>query len=148
MGTSTPGRMAVSLVVAPEYGYVILVAVSSIFMIMWKGFKVGGARKKYKVNYPDMYSKDSDIFNCHQRAHQNTLENYPQFLVLLFLGGLYNPVAAAAGGAIWVAARVSYALGYMTGDPAKRLHGAYGYIGILTMLYCTVRLATGLLGWF
>ena len=32
-----------------DFGYVVLVSIASIFMLMWKGFKVGGARKKYEV---------------------------------------------------------------------------------------------------
>merc|ERR1712071_412226 len=69
--------------VLPEYGYVLLVAIASIFLFFWQGMKVGGMRKKCNVNYPQMYSPDNDVFNCYQRAHQNTLENYPQFLILL-----------------------------------------------------------------
>ncbi|ROT78941.1 glutathione S-transferase 3, mitochondrial [Penaeus vannamei] len=138
----------VTVQVPAAYGYCVLVAVFSIFVLIWKGVKVGGARKKYKVSYPTMYSKDNDIFNCYQRAHQNTLENYPQFLVLLFFGGLYNPIVCAVGGAIWCVARIVYALGYYTGDPKKRMGGAFGYLGLIAMLYCTVRFATGLLGWF
>ena len=70
------------------YGYVILTGIGAIFTALWKGFNVGGARKKYGVKYPDMYSKDSQVFNCIQRAHQNTLENIPTFMFLLITGGL------------------------------------------------------------
>ncbi|KAA0196736.1 hypothetical protein HAZT_HAZT009027 [Hyalella azteca] len=72
-------------------------------------------RKKFKIYYPVMYSPDNALFNCYQRAHQNTLEVYPQFLTCLAFGGLYNPTMSAAAGAVWVAGRVAYALGYYTG---------------------------------
>lgn len=35
--------------VSPDFGYVILVVIASIFMTMWKGFQVGKARKQYEV---------------------------------------------------------------------------------------------------
>lgn len=46
-----------------------------------------------RVKYPNMYAdkkenKDADAFNCVQRAHQNTLENIPHFLMFLLLAGL------------------------------------------------------------
>ncbi|KAG8253364.1 hypothetical protein J6590_035357 [Homalodisca vitripennis] len=66
------GSEMVSILVPKEYGYVVLVAVGSTFMVMWKGIKVGAARKKYNVAYPTMYSPTNDLFNCYQRAHQNT----------------------------------------------------------------------------
>merc|ERR1719232_1759632 len=110
-------------------------------MVLWKGIKVGMARKKYGVQYPEMYSKDSAIFNCIQRAHQNTLENLPQFYFLLTMGGLSNPKLTAAGAWVWIAGRIVYALGYSTGDPEKRVRGAFGYLGLLTMLGTTVHTA-------
>lgn len=134
--------------VQPEYGYCVLVAVGSSFMLVWKAMKVGHMRKEHKIKYPTMYSPDNNLFNCYQRAHQNTLENYPTFLMLLMLGGLQHPVASAIGGTIWCAGRIAYALGYYTGDPRKRMRGSFGYLGLFTMLYCTGRLATRLLGWF
>ncbi len=63
-----------------------------------------------------MYSSDTGVngnkFNCIQRAHQNTLENYPQFLTLLALGGLEMPIFTAVGGWIWIAGKIAFAKGY------------------------------------
>ena len=39
----------VSISVQPEFGYVILVIIASIFTIQWLGFRVGAARKKFEV---------------------------------------------------------------------------------------------------
>jgi glutathione S-transferase len=39
-------------------------------------------RCRYNVKYPALYADkgtpNADAFNCVQRAHQNSLENYPQ----------------------------------------------------------------------
>ena len=43
------------------------------------------------------------------------LENYPQFLMLLFIGGLHYPLVTALAGVVWIAGKVSYSLGYYTG---------------------------------
>ncbi|XP_060592429.1 glutathione S-transferase 3, mitochondrial-like isoform X1 [Ruditapes philippinarum] len=138
---------ALALQLQPEYGYVILVFIASIFLLQWLGIRVGMARKKYEVKYPKMYTEPySHVFNCIQRAHQNTLEGYPMFLVLLFLGGILYPKLSAASGALWIASRVVYALGYYTGDPERRRFGAFGYIGLLTMLVINVIFALKLLG--
>ncbi|XP_013416665.1 microsomal glutathione S-transferase 3 [Lingula anatina] len=136
----------VSVEISPEYGYVILVFVATIFLNFWLGINVGKARKKHEVPLPQMYSDRDQKFNCIQRAHQNMLESYPYVLVLLLLGGIKQPVIAAAAGSIWIVGRVLYALGYYTGDPAKRSRGAIGYIGLLALLGCTVHLALSLLG--
>ena len=51
----------------PQYGYVVLVAIASIFLLLWQGVKVGQMRKKFNIQYPTMYSADNILFNCYQR---------------------------------------------------------------------------------
>jgi glutathione S-transferase len=74
------------------------------------------------------------IFNCVQRAHQNTLENYPSFLMLLTTTSIFSPRWAAIGGVMWLIGRWLFAQGYSTGDPSKRFRGAPQVLGILPML--------------
>lgn len=47
--TRNQSKMAQSFMIPGDFGYVILTSVASIFIIMWKGFKVGAARRKYEV---------------------------------------------------------------------------------------------------
>ena len=128
-----------------EYGWVVLTGIGSIFMVTWKGVMVGRARKKFKVEYPTMYSDTEPVFNCVQRSHQNTLENYPAFLFLLATAGLAHPRLAAAAGWVWIAGRVAYGLGYMTGEPKKRMKWAFGYLGLITLLGCSISAAIKML---
>jgi hypothetical protein len=76
---------------APEHGYVLLASTGAFVIHMWLSFKVGQARKKYNVKYPDLYSEKEQNFNCIQRAHQNTLEGIPFYLSLLLAGGIRHP---------------------------------------------------------
>lgn len=65
-----------------NYGLIGIVVLFNAYILMYLGVKVGGARKKYGVDYPDMYAdvhrsknkKNANLFNCIQRAHQNSLE--------------------------------------------------------------------------
>lgn len=79
-----------------------------------------------------------NIFNCTQRAHQNTLEILPVYNTLLLVGGLKYPEIAAACGTIFILGRMAFAQGYCTGDPAKRTRGAFGYIGLIGLLGTSV----------
>jgi len=131
------------LEVLPEnYGYVIFTAVGSTFVNMWMAINVGRARKKYGVKYPIMYSSENggeNMFNCIQRAHQNTLEGYPSFLMLLLLGGLQYPRLSAGAGVVYLLGRIVYARGYYTGDAQGRVPGA-----ILTSLSTLFMIDLGL----
>ncbi|ODN02020.1 Microsomal glutathione S-transferase 3 [Orchesella cincta] len=133
------GNHAVALLLPKAYGFVVLVAVASSFLLVWMSFQVGKARKQFNVNYPTMYHPTNDKFNCYQRAHQNTLEGYTTFLLVLLIGGLEMPVFSALAGIVWIAGKVSYAQGYFTGDPKNRLRGSYAYIGLLALLFATVK---------
>jgi len=112
--------MTLTLVLPENYEFVALAGVASAFLTFWQGSQVGRARRKAGVKYPQMYaekaemaaSKDAVVFNNLQRAHQNTLEIYPQFLMTLFLTGLKYPTLAAAAGASWVVGRVFFTFNY------------------------------------
>ncbi|KAG9331024.1 hypothetical protein JZ751_020433 [Albula glossodonta] len=54
--------------------------------------------------------------------------------------------AASVLGVIWVTSRFSYAWGYSTGDPAKRMQGVYGYIGLFGVIFLSISVALQLLG--
>lgn len=47
---------------------------------------------RFTLQYPTMYSDKEQVFNCIQRAHQNTLEVYPQWLVFQTIAALVYPV--------------------------------------------------------
>ncbi|CAO3648076.1 unnamed protein product [Mucor hiemalis] len=131
-----------AIVIPSEYGYVLGTAVISALYVFSLGIKVGGARRAAKVPYPYVYAEKSEaekdpkknIFNCAQRAHQNTLEILPIYNTLLLVGGLKYPEISSAAGALFLLGRIVYTSGYVTGDPAKRTRGAFGYLGLIALL--------------
>mmetsp|Transcript_5173 Transcript_5173/g.9838 ORF Transcript_5173/g.9838 Transcript_5173/m.9838 type:complete len:221 (+) Transcript_5173:164-826(+) len=121
------------------YGCVAWTAAASYLLVTWQGVQVALARREYDVQYPKMYEdKEDSIFNCYQRAHQNTLESYPAFLTLLVLGGLGYPLISSASGMVWIVGRVVYSKGYYTGDPSNRMQGAWNNFGIIALWTCTI----------
>ena len=69
--------------------------------LFYLGGQVGSVRQRLGVPLPYLYAdmtaaqadKKKELFNCYQRGHQNALETYPGFLMLLFLGGIKHPVS-------------------------------------------------------
>ncbi|XP_054894425.1 microsomal glutathione S-transferase 3b [Poeciliopsis prolifica] len=137
--------MKVFAKVNSNYGYVILIYLYSWIMLGYLAAKVIGARKKYRVKYPTMYSDNEHMFNCIQRAHQNTLELYPQWLVFQTITALMYPLTATVLGAIWVTSRFFYAWGYYSGDPEKRMSGAFGYIGYFGVVLMSLHISLQLI---
>eukprot|EP01119_Soliformovum_irregulare_P012365 TRINITY_DN3201_c0_g2_i1.p1 TRINITY_DN3201_c0_g2~~TRINITY_DN3201_c0_g2_i1.p1 ORF type:complete len:143 (-),score=17.47 TRINITY_DN3201_c0_g2_i1:101-529(-) len=137
----------VTLSVSTNYGYVILSGIASLLYLQYLGIQVGIARKKYNVQYPKMYDDNQPVFNCIQRAHQNSLEIWPTFLVLHFLGGIRFPLLATLAGLLFVFGRVIYAQGYSTGKPENRARGSPFYgVGLLLLLGTSVGTALQFLG--
>ncbi|KAL7625601.1 hypothetical protein AAE478_004821 [Parahypoxylon ruwenzoriense] len=120
-----------ALQVPSEYGYVLTVAASSLFINTFHFVLTGTARRKSGLAYPIPYAsqeqaaKDPNAyaFNCAQRAHSNYTENLTPFLGALLISGLYYPTASAALGAAWVFGRVWYAAGYTASGPKGRTKG-------------------------
>jgi glutathione S-transferase len=82
-----------------DLAYPATTVLLSALFVQYLAFKVAKFRKLAKQEYPTVYatkeecSKDRNclLFNCAQRAHLNTLENYPNFLLLMGLSSLSNP---------------------------------------------------------
>ncbi|KAF8481836.1 hypothetical protein DFH94DRAFT_681184 [Russula ochroleuca] len=111
----------------PSFSWVAASLVSVAIVLQWQRISVGNARKKASIPYPQAYaekaeqesSMDAKIFNCKQRAHQNTLENVPEVILTTLIGGLRYPIFAAAACGFWSVTRILYMIRYGTGEPKK-----------------------------
>ncbi|POS77630.1 MAPEG family protein [Diaporthe helianthi] len=147
----------VLLDISNDYGYVLVVAASTVFVNFWHGVQTGKARKASGIGYPNTYAtaeqaeKDPAAFklNCAQRSHANFTENLTPYLASLLIAGTRFPVPAAVMGAGWLASRVVYAVGYTRNGPSGRLAGSAGHnllgFGLgLTACYTGVQMVRGL----
>jgi hypothetical protein len=119
--------------------YVDIVTALAIFQFIVFGFKTGRAREKYGVKAPAITG--NEIFERHFRVQQNTMEQLLVFLPGIFLFSRYwNPVWAAALGAVYLIGREIYAAAYVK-NPASRSLGF-----ALSALPAMVLIAGGLIG--
>ncbi|KAI0756369.1 Alpha/Beta hydrolase protein [Daedaleopsis nitida] len=115
------------IILTKEFAYPVTAAVSTFYLLFWQAMKVSYVRHQAKITYPQLYAERAEaeaslaarVFNCMQRAHQNTLEQIPVILSGTLIGGMTYPIAAAALCGTWVFTRVLYTIGYSTGDPEK-----------------------------
>lgn len=104
-----------------KYSYVALVSLLALLVYAWMSVRVGQARMKSGVFAPAMTGDDG--LERAIRAHLNTLEWLPIFLVSLWLFALFwSPLVAAGAGVVWVLGRIVYAVGY-SADPKRRAPG-------------------------
>jgi glutathione S-transferase len=116
---------------------VVIVTLAALLVYLWTGIRVGQARGKYGVVAPAITGAPE--FERAWRVQMNTLEWLPLFLPSLWLFAGWSPRLAAAIGAVWVLARIGYALVYVR-DPAKR----GPWFGVQAL--CTIVLLLGALG--
>ena len=116
-----------------------LTTLLAVALYFWVGLQVARARRKYGIAAPA--TTGDPVFERTFRAQQNILEWAPIFLPALWLSAFYvSDRFAAAVGAVWVASRLIYAIGYIAA-PEKRS------LGFLLQLLCVLALfAAALVG--
>ena len=101
--------------------FVAIVSLLALLTYLWMGLRVGAARAKCGISAPAMTG--DPVLERTIRAHYNTLEWLPLFLVPLWLFAIYwNDLIAAGLGVIWIIGRIVYQIGYVA-DPSKREAG-------------------------
>ena len=101
--------------------YTALVTLLAIAFYFFLATRVAAAHRKFNVKLPAMAGHPD--FERVVRAHVNTLEWMPVFLVSLWLCAIYlSDMGAAALGAVWIIGRAVYYVGY-TRAVEKRLPG-------------------------
>ena len=104
-----------------SHAYVAIVTLLALLTYFWMGLQVGRARAKSGIAAPAMTG--DPVLERTIRAHYNTLEWLPLFLVPLWLFAIYwSDLIAAAVGVVWIVGRIVYQLGYVA-DPKKREAG-------------------------
>lgn len=104
-----------------QYRWVAVVTLLALLTYFWMSLMVPRARVKCGIAAPAMTG--DPLLERTIRAHYNTLEWLPIFLVSLWLFAIYwDALIAAAVGLVWVIGRIIYALGYYT-DAARRAPG-------------------------
>lgn len=104
-----------------SHAYVAIVTLLALLTYFWMSLRVAQARRKCGIDAPAMTG--DPILERTIRAHYNTLEWLPLFLVPLWLFAIYwSDLWAAILGLVWIVGRIVYQLGYVA-DPKKREAG-------------------------
>lgn len=105
----------------PPFSYVALVTLLALLVYFWMGMQVAGARGKSGIQAPAMTG--DPLLERTIRAHYNTLEWLPLFLVPLWLFAMFwDERIAAAVGVVWIVGRILYQRGYVA-EAGKRSTG-------------------------
>ncbi|KAF7319377.1 Membrane-associated proteins in eicosanoid and glutathione metabolism [Mycena chlorophos] len=116
-----------------ETTYVAASFLGTVWLLVGQTYVVTRYRAKSGVQYPRLYAEKAEmdanpnayVFNCIQRAHQNTLEYLPIFFTSTLLTSLKYPILASLLLGTWTVSRVGYTIGYATNrrmNPLSILH--------------------------
>ncbi|XP_059378334.1 microsomal glutathione S-transferase 2 [Carassius carassius] len=122
---------------------VLLAAVSllSALHLAFQARRVGWSRMKHKIMPPTVTGPPE--FERTFRAHQNSVEMYSIFLVVLWISGIFcNEVLASLGGLLYIVSREMYFTGYIC-ESKKRLPGFYSVL--CALLFLTVTATIGII---
>lgn len=104
-----------------SHAWVALITLLSLLTYFWMSIRVPAARNKAGIQAPAMTG--DPLLERTIRAHYNTLEWLPIYLVSLWLFAIYwSDLVAAGMGVVWIIGRIAYALGYAA-DAQKRAPG-------------------------
>ena len=104
-----------------SHAYVAIVSLLALLTYFWMSLQVGRARAKCGIAAPAMTG--DPVLERTIRAHYNTLEWLPLFLVPLWLFAIYwSDLVAAIAGLVWIVGRIVYQIGYVSA-PEKRAVG-------------------------
>ncbi|KAH7885978.1 hypothetical protein F5I97DRAFT_1181994 [Phlebopus sp. FC_14] len=125
--------MSAQIALPQGFGCVPASLISLGWLLVWQTALVARARRRAGIAYPQLYAEQTEVkanpaalqFNCTQRCHQNTLEALPVITLSTLVLGFRFPFVAASLCSGYVLGRVIYTLGYKSGNPSKRLPGAY-----------------------
>ena len=106
-----------------SHAYVAIVSLLALLVYFWMGLQVGRARAKCGISAPAMTG--DPVLERTIRAHYNTLDWLPLFLVPMWLFAIYwSDLVAALVGLVWIVGRIVYQMGYVA-DPKKREVGFF-----------------------
>jgi glutathione S-transferase len=163
--TSTCSVWTAGSITLTPWSGVVPLGIFVLFLVnLWMAFQVGAARKKFGVSYPHLYAvagqeraksdeasklepaaaqsssavlsaEEAFQFNCVQRGHQNSIENYPLVLASAIIAWGF-PIPAGFALISWALGRIPYMIGYQVA-PEKRTNALsilLTYPALLTLL--------------
>lgn len=117
-----------------QHRWVALVSLITLLVYFWISFQTALARRKTGIQAPAMTG--DPLLERAVRAHYNTLEWMPIFLVSLWLFAIYwNELVAAALGVVWIVGRILYTTGYMVAAEKRETGFLVQAVAVAVLLF-------------